>query len=194
MRIRFPPIYRFHTVGITPILCLFFLAAPCGLLAQDYFLLSVMKAGAPAIKNRDLIFKTNLRFRKAPENFWIHYDAGRKALAIDIYGGTIDTQSLVVVGTNEVFKEIEIRNQTTTMSLSGKQALIYLKAEPGWHFEAASISKTTIQITSWKEMPTPKPDIAIRKGRRVFLYSLAFLGAAAVTFFLILIIAGNDSD
>jgi hypothetical protein len=159
----------------------------------DFFLLEVEQSGVPVIKTRDVVFKTNLVFRSAPENFWIFYSAQNKCFVVDIYGGKIDVSPAIAPKGSDPFSKIEISNHETSMSLSGKQSRILLHIEPGWHFDAVLLNQKVIQITSWKTLSTPKIEVKSRKKRRAALYSIT-VAAASVATFLVIYLATRPDD
>jgi hypothetical protein len=103
---------------------------------SSFYLLAIRQVGAPAVEGKELIYRTDLVFRKAPDSYWIFFDKQSNHLVLDIYGGKIQAKEGIAVGDNEVFSELHIENRETSMALSGKQSLIRLKAEPGWRYEA----------------------------------------------------------
>jgi hypothetical protein len=158
----------------------------------DYYLLAVKQVGIPVIKNKDVIFKTNLHFRSVPENFWIFYDQQNSRLVMDIYGGHIGMTSKIECS-SDLFKKVDFSNNETSLSLSGRQSRIYLSAEPGWHFEAIAINKSNVQITAWKTLSVPRPEAKAGKNRRLLLYMLTSMAASTVTFLLIYLISQHDN-
>ncbi len=159
--------------------------------AEPFYLVSVQEVGAPIVSEKELIYRTNIVFRKAPESYWTFYDRQGGFLVLDIYGAKLEMQTELDLSGNEVFKGIKVENLETSMSLSGEQARVYLKVEAGWRFEAETMSKSVIQITARKTLAPPKP--VKRKSRRVILYILAAVAASAGTFALIILI-GRSGD
>jgi len=160
---------------------------------DQYRLLNIKQAGAPMIVDKELIYTTDLVFSTAPEHFWIYYNARDSTLVMDIYGGRISIAKNISLGGNNIFSSVDTSNNETSMSLSGVQAKLLLKADPGWHFEASTVSRTVVQIKAWKTLAAPKPAAGAKTTRRVVFYIFSAAAASAVTFALIYFIGRVDN-
>jgi hypothetical protein len=171
-------------------LCAVLSAAPRPASGDEYRLLAIRQAGAPNVSGKELIYRTDLVFSKAPESYWIFYDKATGELVMDIYGGSVAYRDAGVLGENQVFSKLQVENRETSMALSGQQALVRLKAEPGWRYEARTLNRAAVRIVARKGLSTPRT--AKRRGRRVVLYVLAAIVASAGTFLLIYFVSRAD--
>jgi hypothetical protein len=160
-------------------------AAP--LAAIEYSLKSVTMVKAPSVKERRVMYSLDLIFNSCPENYWIYYDYDRRRLVVDIYGGFCKVDPGLRMFRENLFKGIDVINQETLMSMSKKQAKVYIGADPAWHFEAGTINSNTIRITAWKFFETPKTRTSKRIGP--LAYILTGAGALVIAFILVLVAA-----
>jgi hypothetical protein len=166
---------------------LLLLAGAESLQAREYFLKTVTMAKAPSVKERQVVYSLDLIFTACPENYWMYYDFKRRCLVIDIYGGFCSVDSTVRTFHENLFKGIDFINQETNMSLSKKQAKLFIGADPAWHFESATINSTTIRITAWKLFDIPKTRTSKRIGPLVYILTTA--GALVFAFVLVMVAA-----
>lgn len=127
---------------------------------NDHSLVLVREPSAPIFKNdktnnKIIMYSLEFLFAKhAPLDYWIVYNAKMKKLILDIYGSHIIGKPKIDLSGRGVFKNIEIVNTKTKLSLSGKRSniLIEIEEDDEWHFKAITSKKRKILITAWKDI------------------------------------------
>ena len=124
--------------------------------AEDLILRAFVLPGAPIInkKEKKVLYGLDLIFNAEPKDFWVYYNNNKKKLVLDFYGVHIKGKPKLDFPGRAVFKDYEIINSETKMSLSNKQSSlrIGMVPDPQWIFKAAVIDKRVVRITAWKNI------------------------------------------
>jgi hypothetical protein len=144
-------------------------------------LIGVSLSGIPVISEDRLIYTIEFSFSKKPEYYWYYNDTDRNRLIIDCYGMKILNEAPAKLGMGIPFGAFDIENRESSLSISGKQALIVMNVEPGWTFKEVgdSTNSKSIFISAIKEMKHPKIEKPQR--RRTLLYTKVVIGTVTAT-------------
>lgn len=136
---------------------------------------SINQTEAPVIRDKRLIYSADLRFSRAPEDFWVYYDKRTQELVIDIYGTRVKADSVGRQVINEdVFGKIDVLSRKTTYSFNGVQTQIRIVLATGWHYEAVHKDRYTIGVRVWKHLRAP------RMSENKIYYPIFYLGSAVL--------------
>ena len=157
--------------------------------AEDLTIKAVVIPGAPIItKDKKTIYGLELVFNKSPKEYWVYYSEQKKKLVVDFYGVHIKGKPKVDFSGRGVFKDFEIVNSKTKLSLSEKNSsvLIGLDPDPGWHFKAGVVDNRIVRIIAWRDIS--KLTKVETKKRAIWPYILLILLGASATFGIAIII------
>ena len=152
-----------------------FLFASMGL-AESFTLKKVTDENIPQIRKHRLSYNVDFQFNKCPENYWVYYDQPIKKLVLDFYDVTLEGPETEFTG-NSLFKELEIKNLTSVMALSGERSQIIFPLDSGWHIQSSQPDEKTLRITLWKDLGNSLVD---KKKKRPFLPWIIAAGAVVV--------------
>ena len=111
----------------------------------------VSSFSTPIMKNDSLIYSLDLIFKEFPAKFWSYSDSTNHVATIEIFGSEVRAPTINLPGTCPV-NDIQIKNQTTKMALSGQRATITFAIDPGWNVEIAQLDSNDIRLTLGKKM------------------------------------------
>ena len=156
--------------------------------ANDLTLKAVVTPGAPVItKDKRIIYGLELVFNECPKEYWVYYSEQQKKLVIDFYGVHIKGKPKADFSGRGVFKNFEVVNSKTNLSLSKKTSsvLVGLEPDPGWHFKAVIVDNRIVRISAWRDISEMAK---VDKKKAVWPYILLIILGASATFGIVIII------
>jgi hypothetical protein len=176
---------------VIPVILVCAKGAPAELSANyRYFLEKAITSPKPDIAGNTINYSLDLVFTSRPEYFWSYYNSVDRALIIDLYGGHVKPVRMKLPATTP-FKEINIRNLSTRMTLSGKQAQIVISLDGDWHIESQPLGNTTIHLIIWKEAKIQKEEIKPKRAHFFYAYVAAAVAAAWAVLGIVMAIQKN---
>jgi hypothetical protein len=141
---------------------------------------------APVLKNKRVYYSLDFTFDSAPSRYWIFYDQKRHKLVIDMYGAQLEAAPGLEEFHENFFRTVTVTNQKTAMSLSGMQSRIFVGADAGWHYEAATLDSATVRVMAWKILEPNR--VRSGKNRGPIIYILTGASSLVAAFVLVLIV------
>jgi hypothetical protein len=125
----------------------------------------VSSFSTPIMKNDSLIYFLDLIFKEFPAKFWSYSDSSNHVATIEILGSEVRAPAINLPGPCPV-NDIQIKNQTTKMALSGQMATITFAIDPGWNVEIAQLDSNDIRLTLGKKMTVREiKDVVVKKNK-----------------------------
>lgn len=117
---------------------------------QEVVLESIHRVGPPEIIKKRIVYNITIVFKSAvPQEYWLYYERSTKKLIIDFYDVVIKAPTLTIRGT-DLIGDPEVWNIESSMALTGKRAQIRFSVKDGLHYEAFSLSDSTICLQLWR--------------------------------------------
>jgi len=130
---------------------------------NTYNLRNVYEGKPPRISKKVIYYTINFAFFRSPENFYVYYEPSIKKLVLDFYETQIEGPEQDFLG-NSLFKNMEIKNFTSVMSLSGERAQILFPLDTGWHVASTIQNEKVIELTLWKKLVTnPAKPVQVKR-------------------------------
>jgi hypothetical protein len=111
----------------------------------------VSASSTPVMKNDSLLYSLDLIFKDFPAKFWSYSDSVNHTATIEIFGNEVRAPAITLPVTCPV-NDMQIKNSTTKMALSGQMSTITFSVDAGWHVEIAQLDSNDIQLTLGKKM------------------------------------------
>jgi hypothetical protein len=124
-------------------------------------LISVVPAEAPIISEKRVSYKVDFLFDRCPAEYWWYFDAATKRVTIELYDCFVKVEDTITIKPVPPVKEIEFKNASTAIVISGKKSQIFLRLKEELHCEAVC-SNDTLHVVLWKELSSKQ---IVRKKR-----------------------------
>lgn len=156
-----------------------------GLNANTVQLLSTGHAGAPLIKDQKMIFTLGFVFNRCPDEFWWSYNPGDKTMDLEFLDCFITVADSIAMKPVLPVQEIEVRNISTPIVISGQRSQLKMRLKEEMHCSAVCV-KDTLRVNLWKDLSAKS--VFKRKNRLpaiILITALTGILAATVYFGII---------
>jgi len=144
---------------------------------------SVVPAEAPVISEKKVSYRVDFLFDRCPGEYWWYYDAATKRVTIEVYDCFVKVDDTLTIKPVPPVKEIEFKNASTSIVISGKKSQIFMRLKEELHCEA-SCSHDTLHVVLWKQLSSKKIVRKKRWGAKIVPALLVlFCAAATVVYF-----------
>lgn len=147
------------------------------LLAADTLSLKILPIGPPDIAENKLSYSVKLSFEKCPSEYWWFYDKPSNRIVIEFYDLIIRGKSKTKIHDPSPIKEIQVKNFTTSIVLSGKKTQIHLLLKEPMHCTVTCSGKA-LQVVLWKYLD-PK-SVVNQKKKAPFLVPLICIAVGII--------------
>ncbi|NLG18097.1 MAG: hypothetical protein GX556_12265 [Fibrobacter sp.] len=181
--------------GYLNLICLIALLMPPSILALEAQVIELLgnpKLSAPKVHNATITHYLSIPLSSCPSEYWVYYDASMKKMIVEFYGVQVKSPPLDSLK-NPVIRNMEVVNQESLMSLSGKRSQITFSIESGWHYDSRIVSKNSLQLKLWRKINHVEE---LKKKEPSLSAPLAFtlLGAGIISFGLMAFSGRNYSE
>jgi hypothetical protein len=111
----------------------------------------ISSSSTPIMRNDSLMYFLDLIFKEFPAKFWSYSDSLTHLATVEIFGSEVRAPVITLPGSCPV-NNVQIKNHSTKMALSGQMATITFSVDAGWHVEIAQLDSNDIRLTLGKKM------------------------------------------
>lgn len=156
--------------------------------ARKVSILTLNPTATPRVENGVMIYTLDIVFDTRPDVFWAFFDRAQRRLRIELFDTELETAN-IALPPRLPYGDLTADNTRSKKSLTGSHAVLSLMIDDDWHYECLPVDNSTIQIRLWKAL---KQEAARkRKAPVALLYSLLGVGAAALSFTIVLLVVVN---